>query len=928
MDRKVHEHLLSKSRAMGHKCAMESQSCASVGTLSESADWFRLLFERSADAMVLMDPVRLVFVDCNETAARFANAKREDLIGRSPLALADEWQPDGRQSEDVLKDAITRAQDQGSHRFEWQLLRPDKMAMFFDVVATTMDAGQGKLLLMTARNIDDSKRIESDLRQSEARWRRVFEQLPMSMQLFAPDGTTRAINNSFERIFHLTMDELKGFNILRDQQLTDAGHIEGIQRAFDGDVSVIPPIPFELRATPDQPTKGVRWIGSTMFPVFDNNNRIIEVVCVHEDHTTNKLAQDEVRQLNQTLEQRIAERTTELLLSEQRFKQLFEFSPLGMAQVDEEGRFHQANPAFSELVGYHIDELREMSYWDLTEPNYFDAQRSSIERLNETGRFGPFDKEYLHRDGHRIPVRLNGVRVTSSTGEIQIWGIAEDISKQQEAERAIRESEEKFKALFEFSPLGMARVDWSGNLLQVNESFARMIGYTPDEATELSYWDITPRKYEAQELLILELVQREGRFGPFEKEYIHRDGHLVPIVINGMKIRGLNGEDELWGIVEDITPRRQAESAIRESESKFRTLFESSSQGVMLHDENHLFSEVNPAAAKLLGRTPEEFIGMHPSQLAPEYQASGELSDVVAKREIQKCFDTGLAQFEWTHSHKNGHELELDVILNRIHHDGKNLMQAVITDISERKRAEIELKRSLERERELNQLKSNFVSMVSHEFRTPLGIIQSSAEILDDYLEQLEAAERQQQLQSIIKNSRRMAGLMEDVLLLGRLDSGKMEFAPRPLDLNGLCRRLVEEVSFTTDARCRIEFSTMGLPAEAMADERLLRHILLNLLTNAVKYSPQGQSVMLRATGNDGSVTFEVRDQGIGIPEQDLPVLFEAFRRGSNVGQTPGTGLGLVIVKQSAELHRGVIEVNSLQDHGTTFTITIPLTPA
>ncbi|RYZ61991.1 MAG: PAS domain S-box protein, partial [Proteobacteria bacterium] len=122
----------------------------------------------------------------------------------------------------------------------------------------------------------------------------------------------------------------------------------------------------------------------------------------------------------------------------------------------------------------------------------------------------------------------------------------------QEAERAIRESEEKFKALFEFSPLGMARVSWEGQLLQVNESFARMIGYTPGEATTLNYWDITPRKYEEQEYLILELVRRHGRFGPFEKEYIHKDGHLVPIVINGMTIRGSDGEDELWGIVEDI----------------------------------------------------------------------------------------------------------------------------------------------------------------------------------------------------------------------------------------------------------------------------------------------------------------------------------------------------------------------------------------
>jgi PAS domain S-box-containing protein len=761
---------------------------------------------------------------------------------------------------------------------------------------------------------------EAELRSSGLRWRRVFEQLPMSMQIFAPDGTTRQVNRAYEELFLLTLDDLRDFNILHDRQLADAGVAASIRRAFDGEISVIPPIPFELRSSPDQPARGVRWIGSTMFPVFDEANNIIEVVCVHDDQT-------EVRQLNQTLEQRIVESTAELRVSEGRFKQLFEFSPLGMAQVDEHGRFHQANPAFAGLIGYTVDELRSMSYWDITHADYLEEQKSSIERLDRTGSFGPFDKEYVHKDGRRIPVRLNGVRVTSSTGEIQVWGIAEDISQRHEAERALRESEEKFKALFEFSPLGMARVSWEGQLLQVNESFAKMIGYTPEETTRLSYWDITPRKYEAQELLILELVKQHGRFGPFEKEYIHRDGHLVPIVINGMLIRGANGNDELWGIVEDITPRRQAEQAIRESEKKFRTLFEASSQGVMLHAEDLSFSEVNPAAAALLGRKQEELVGMHPSQLAPEFQSNGELSAVVAEREIRKCLETGMARFEWTHAHAEGHELNLEVLLSRIPHGEKFLMQAVVTDISERTRAETELKRALERERELNQLKSNFVSMVSHEFRTPLGIIQSSAEILDDYLDQLELAERGEQLQSIIKNSRRMAGLMEDVLLLGRLDAGRMEFVPRPLDPAALCRRLVDEVTSTTEARCPIKFFTTNLPREAQADERLLRHILLNLLNNAVKYSEAGRAVTFHAIGHSGSLEFLVQDQGIGIPVDEQPRLFEAFHRGSNVGQRPGTGLGLVIVKQSAELHGGTVELRSEPGAGTSFLVKISLTP-
>ena len=139
---------------------------------------------------------------------------------------------------------------------------------------------------------------------------------------------------------------------------------------------------------------------------------------------------------------------------------------------------------------------------------------------------------------------------------------------------------------------------------------------------------------------------------------------------------------------------------------------------------------------------------------------------------------------------------------------------------------------------------------------------------------------------------------------------------------------MVDEVRSTTDARCPIEFSTRDLPAAALADESLLRHILLNLLSNAVKYSPPGDPVMFRATRSGNSLVFVVRDEGIGIPEQDLPALFETFRRGSNVGQTPGTGLGLVIVKQSVELHRGTITVESSEGGGTTFTVEIPFSPA
>ena len=246
-------------------------------------------------------------------------------------------------------------------------------------------------------------------------------------------------------------------------------------------------------------------------------------------------------------------------------------------------------------------------------------------------------------------------------------------------------------------------------------------------------------------------------------------------------------------------------------------------------------------------------------------------------------------------------------------------------DITQRKRAEEELVKTLEREKELSQLKSNFVSMVSHEFRTPLGIIQSSAELLSDFHEKMPPDEREEQLKSITRNTRRMAGMMEEVLVLSRLDAGKLEFQPAPLDLNGFCRRVVDEVLSATNRQCVIELSLDSVPLEANADERLLGHIFTNLLSNAVKYSEPGAKVHFAVERDGTDAVCVCRDQGIGISDADQQQLFEAFHRGSNVGTRPGTGLGLLLVKRCTELHGGQVQVESKVGEGTTVIVRLPV---
>lgn len=246
-------------------------------------------------------------------------------------------------------------------------------------------------------------------------------------------------------------------------------------------------------------------------------------------------------------------------------------------------------------------------------------------------------------------------------------------------------------------------------------------------------------------------------------------------------------------------------------------------------------------------------------------------------------------------------------------------------EIAERQRLEEELRHALAKEKELSDLKSNIISVVSHEYRTPLATILSSAELLENYSHKWTEDKKQRHFQRIQSSVHHLTQLVSDVLVLSKAEAGKLEFNPVSLDLVAFCRELVEELQLTVRTEHNISFMCLDSGIEACLDEKLLRQFLSNLISNAIKYSPEGGNIQFELFGEQDAVTFRIRDQGIGIPLKDQAQLFEAFHRSSNVGTISGTGLGLAIVKRCVELHGGQIAVESEVGVGTTFTITLPL---
>ncbi len=247
-------------------------------------------------------------------------------------------------------------------------------------------------------------------------------------------------------------------------------------------------------------------------------------------------------------------------------------------------------------------------------------------------------------------------------------------------------------------------------------------------------------------------------------------------------------------------------------------------------------------------------------------------------------------------------------------------------DISDRQRAEQALRLALEAEKQTNLLKSRFVSMASHEFRTPLAAILASTETLTLYRERMKPEDISGRLENIRRQVNHMTGIIDDVLQLGRMQSGRIEFHPTLANLNALCSELVEEFNTRSETPARVVYTAPIIPIVIRMDTGLMRQSISNLIANALKYSLDPRPVQLHLSRDGEHVTLRISDEGIGIPDKDLPYLFEPFHRASNVGNISGTGLGLSITKQAIEQHGGTLAVESEISVGTTFTISLPIT--
>jgi hypothetical protein len=423
---------------------------------------------------------------------------------------------------------------------------------------------------------------------------------------------------------------------------------------------------------------------------------------------------------------------------------------------------------------------------------------------------------------------------------------------------------------------------------------------------------------------------------------------------------------DLCTVIEVALYKHQMEQQRREREQWLATTLKSIGDAVITTDSEGLVTFMNPVAEMLTCWKQEEVLGNDLSQV---FQAINETTREAVQNPVALALREGVTVGLENHTlliTKNGSEIPIDDSAAPIRNETGNVLGAVLVfhditaqqqvkallqktneelevrvaestaqlrqaneqlraEIAQRQHLESELLLVLEKERELNELKSRIVATVSHEYRTPLTTILSSTEMLEQYASRLTEENKQKHFQRIQASVKYLTKLVNDVLFVNQAEVGSLEFEPEPLDVEQLTREVVEEFQLNAASQHTILVECQGASTNAFLDEKLLQSMLRNLLSNAIKYSPQGSQVRLQLVFEQNNVIFHLSDQGIGIPSADQAKLFNAFFRGSNIGLTPGVGLGLVIVKECVDLHGGNIVVDSEVGVGTTFTVTLPL---
>jgi PAS domain S-box-containing protein len=591
-----------------------------------------------------------------------------------------------------------------------------------------------------------------------------------------------------------------------------------------------------------------------------------------------------------------------------------------------EGTITSWNRAAERVYGYSAQEALGKSVSILVPPDLTGNLWRPLKLLQAGETISQLDGMGFTKDGRRINVSVSSSPIYDAAGHpMSIAAVVRDITGRMRTQDALRENGEQFRTLFADASVGIARVSPDGFFLQANAALCRILGYSEEELKAKSWLELThPDDLDLSRLFHRSLPEANYPVA-YEKRYVDKQGNLIPVRIRASLVRDAEASPRYFIIhVEDIGESRQAKEALQLSEERWRMLFARNLAGVLRTSATGRILDCNQATALILGcNSPAELIG----KSLVEFYFSAQDRERFAQTLMREKALTG---FEVKYRRRDGQPVWVLTNANYfVDAEDGGVLEGTLIDITDRKRAEEQLREAKEIAERANRAKSAFLANMSHEIRTPMnGILGMAGLLLEDNLD----PRQRSRAKTVRDSAEALLAILNDILDLSKMEASKLELEKQPFDL----RNLVEGVADLMAVKAQekgvelLAFIEPDVPTELCGDSSRLRQVLVNLTGNAVKFTSAGEvsiRVKQAGAGDPARIRFEVKDTGVGISEDKRHLLFQPFSQvdSSTARQYGGTGLGLSIVRMLVELMGGEVGVRSEEGKGSEFWFTVPV---
>lgn len=921
-DQKIAEQMLKKSEEKYRNLSQELEKKVIERTkeLKESEVKFRDLFNFMSSGVAVYDAINdgkdFIFKDFNMAGEKIDGIKKEDLIGKSVSDLFPGVKEFG------LFDVFQRVWETGNpERHPITQYKDNRITGWRDNYVYKLPSGE---VIAVYDDITEKKIIEQKLKESEERFKTIFMDSPIGIELYDSKGKLLELNKACLDMFGVSnINSVRDFDLFQDPNISD----EVKKKLYNGEfIKYESTFDFEKVKELNlyETTKsGIIFVDVEITPLYlDGTEEISNFLVQVQDITEKKQAEERLQQLNKELEYRVEERTKDLKESEEKYRSLFSNTIEGIAVhsiiYDSNNKpinyiITDINPKFEDILSIKKEDVLNKKATDaygVENAPYLDIYAKVAETMEPTvfeTYYPPMDKFF------KISVFSpeKGIFVT----------VFEDISERKKAEQKLKEERLKAQNYLDIAGVIMLVINSNQIIELINKKGCEILGYNEEDILGKNWFDNFIPEYLREDVKLVFDKLMKGEIESveyYENPLINSNGEEKIIAWHNTLLRNKNGK--IIGTLssgEDITIRKESEKNLKLNQFAIdHTLIE-----VFWINSDGKFLYVNKAACNNLGYSYEELLTKSVPDVDPLHDIN------IYKQVWEELKEKGFLTFETLHQRKDGATYPVQVTTNYLEFEGDEYNFAFAVDTTKIKEAERLVLEEVKKLRELDEIRDDIVTRVSHELKTPLTSTYMASEIiLDQYKEKLNG-NLSALIQTIHKGCFRLKSLIDNLLDVSKISVQKLEINANKENLVELINECVNEMIYLISSRQLTLKLNMPDTIYHEVDKLRIGQVITNIVSNAIKNTPTGGAIYISVNENPEYLDIQIRDTGVGLTDKEKERLFEKFGKIERYGKgldvdIEGSGLGLFISKHIVNLHNGEILVESEgRNKGATFTI-------